>query len=211
MADGMLVPIKNFYDNSTLPNKRRPASFVWRGLFEDPSAAIVGGICGRERTCHHFQVKDPSPRWILRRIVVIAESKPAAERRSSRSRGNFDLWSHLRPKDHDFPRQVARENRMKPSIGIVRRLVLVATALLIVALASGGLVAQTSSSKPLRRVLVLYSDERLLPANIIADEAIRATFAAESKRPHRVSQRIPRRVPISRRGAAAASAGFLAG
>ena len=34
---------------------------------------------------------------------------------------------------------------------------------------------------PLRRVLVLYSDERLLPANLIADEAIRATFAAESK------------------------------
>ena len=33
----------------------------------------------------------------------------------------------------------------------------------------------------MRRVLVLYSDERLLPANLIADEAIRATFAAESK------------------------------
>ena len=41
--------------------------------------------------------------------------------------------------------------------------------------------AQPSSSVPLRRVLVLYSDERLLPANLIADEAIRATFAAESK------------------------------
>ena len=35
-------------------------------------------------------------------------------------------------------------------------------------------------SMPLRRVLVLYSDERLLPANIIVDEAIRATFAANS-------------------------------
>jgi hypothetical protein len=33
---------------------------------------------------------------------------------------------------------------------------------------------------PLRRVLVLYSDERLLPANIIADEAIRATFAGDA-------------------------------
>ena len=32
---------------------------------------------------------------------------------------------------------------------------------------------------PLRRVLVLYSDERLLPANIILDEAIRTTFAAD--------------------------------
>ena len=34
---------------------------------------------------------------------------------------------------------------------------------------------------PLRRVLVLYSDERLLPANIIADEAIRATFAGDAR------------------------------
>ena len=40
--------------------------------------------------------------------------------------------------------------------------------------------AQMSSSVPLRRALLLYSDERLLPANIIADEAIRATFAAKS-------------------------------
>ena len=30
---------------------------------------------------------------------------------------------------------------------------------------------------PLQRVLVLYSDERLLPANIIIDESIRQTFA----------------------------------
>ena len=47
--------------------------------------------------------------------------------------------------------------------------------------ASSIVSAQPSSSVPLRRVLVLYSDERLLPANLIADEAIRATFAAESK------------------------------
>ena len=33
---------------------------------------------------------------------------------------------------------------------------------------------------PVRRVLVVYSDERLLPANVIADEAIRSTFAAET-------------------------------
>jgi PAS domain S-box-containing protein len=50
--------------------------------------------------------------------------------------------------------------------------------LLIMAWADTGVGAQTAL--PLRRVLVLYSDERLLPANIIADEAIRATFAAES-------------------------------
>jgi PAS domain S-box-containing protein len=53
--------------------------------------------------------------------------------------------------------------------------------LLIMACAASSVVAQTT--KPLRRVLVLYSDERLLPANIIADEAIRATFAAESSNP----------------------------
>src|SRR5687768_15123515 len=33
------------------------------------------------------------------------------------------------------------------------------------------------------QVLVLYSDERLLPANIVADEAIRATFAASAAGP----------------------------
>ena len=32
-----------------------------------------------------------------------------------------------------------------------------------------------------QRVLVLYSDERLLPANIIIDEAIRAAFAVGTK------------------------------
>ena len=45
---------------------------------------------------------------------------------------------------------------------------------------SSAVDAQMSSSVPLRRALLLYSDERLLPANIIADEAIRATFAAKS-------------------------------
>ena len=67
---------------------------------------------------------------------------------------------------------------------IVRLLSLVATMLLILALASGGVVAQAPSSTPLRRVLVLYSDERLVPYNIILDEAIRATFAADTS--HRI-------------------------
>ena len=67
---------------------------------------------------------------------------------------------------------------------IVRLLSLVATMLLIMAVASGGVVAQTPSSTPLRRVLVLYSDERLVPFNIILDEAIRATFAADTS--HRI-------------------------
>ena len=74
-----------------------------------------------------------------------------------------------------FPRG---EYMVKPSAVTVRLLSLGATMLLIMAWAGSSVVAQTASSKPLRRVLVLYSDERLLPANIIADEAIRATFAA---------------------------------
>ena len=63
---------------------------------------------------------------------------------------------------------------------IMRLLRVGATMLLLVAwTASSFVVAQTPSSTPLRRVLVLYSDERLLPANIILDEAIRTTFAAD--------------------------------
>ena len=83
-----------------------------------------------------------------------------------------------------FPSEVTREDWAKPSMWIVRLLSLVATMLLILALASGGVVAQAPSSTPLRRVLVLYSDERLVPYNIILDEAIRATFAADTS--HRI-------------------------
>ena len=39
-------------------------------------------------------------------------------------------------------------------------------------------IPAAAAMKQSQRVLVLYSDERLLPANIIIDEAIRATFAA---------------------------------
>jgi PAS domain S-box-containing protein len=83
-----------------------------------------------------------------------------------------------------FPSEVAGEDRGEPSISIVRFLGLGGTILLIMAWAGSSVVAQTPSSKPLRRVLVLYSDERLLPANIIADEAIRATFAVDTS--HRI-------------------------
>ena len=76
-----------------------------------------------------------------------------------------------------FPYKAVREDQAKPSMWIVRLLSLVAAMLLIMAWASSTVIAQTTM--PLRRVLVLYSDERLLPANVIADEAIRATFTAE--------------------------------
>ena len=38
-------------------------------------------------------------------------------------------------------------------------------------------IPAAAAMKQSQRVLVLYSDERLLPANIIMDESIRATFA----------------------------------
>src|SRR6478609_6152047 len=47
--------------------------------------------------------------------------------------------------------------------------------LLILNLAGTGAAGQ--APEPAQRVLVLYSDERLLPANIIMDETIRAAFA----------------------------------
>ena len=57
----------------------------------------------------------------------------------------------------------------------MRLLNLGATMLLILNLA--GTKAAERAPAPVQRVLVLYSDERLLPANIIMDEAIRAAFA----------------------------------
>ena len=73
----------------------------------------------------------------------------------------------------------AGKHRPKTSIRLVR--LFGVSMLVIMAWTGSGVVAQTT--KPLRRVLVLYSDERLLPANIITDEAIRATFAFESNNP----------------------------
>src|SRR5271167_3873247 len=79
-----------------------------------------------------------------------------------------------------FPSEVVREDRAKPPMSIVRLLSLGATVLLILNLA--GTTAAGQAPAPGQRVLVLYSDERLLPANIIVDEAIRAAFAAATKK-----------------------------
>ena len=50
--------------------------------------------------------------------------------------------------------------------------------------ALGACAGETSASGPRQaRVLVLYSNERLLPANIVVDEAIRSTFRSELERP----------------------------
>ena len=53
--------------------------------------------------------------------------------------------------------------------------------LLCVAWILTGTSAAGQAPAPGQRVLVLYSDERLLPANIIMDEAIRAAFAVGTK------------------------------
>src|SRR5258708_17449773 len=71
------------------------------------------------------------------------------------------------------------EDRAKPSMWIARLRGLGATMLLILNLA--GISAAGQAPAPGQRVLMLYSDERLLPANIIMDEAIRAAFAVGTK------------------------------
>src|SRR5258708_13184397 len=71
------------------------------------------------------------------------------------------------------------EDRAKPSMWIVRLRSLGATMLLILNLA--GTSAAGQAPAPGQRVLMLYSDERLLPANIIMDEAIRAAFPVGTK------------------------------
>jgi PAS domain S-box-containing protein len=65
------------------------------------------------------------------------------------------------------------------SMWIVRLLSLGATMLLILNLAGTSAGGQAPAQG--QRVLVLYSDDRLLPANIIVDEAIRAAFAVGTK------------------------------
>jgi hypothetical protein len=65
------------------------------------------------------------------------------------------------------------------SMWIVRLLSLGATMLPILNLAGTSAAGQAPAAG--QRVLILYSDERLLPANIIMDEAIRTAFAGGTK------------------------------
>ncbi len=55
---------------------------------------------------------------------------------------------------------------------------LTTTGLLLLVSASVEAGGQTPASAPTQRVLVLYSDERVVPAVVIVDDAIRATFTA---------------------------------
>jgi signal transduction histidine kinase len=59
-----------------------------------------------------------------------------------------------------------------------------AQALLLYALGVRAMAAQAPASPPMTKmVLMLYSDDRLLPANIVLDSAIRATLASDSGPP----------------------------
>ena len=58
---------------------------------------------------------------------------------------------------------------------------LVTAGLVILGWAEAKADWQAAAPGPSQRVLVLYSDERLVPANIILDESIRATFAVGTK------------------------------
>ena len=78
------------------------------------------------------------------------------------------------------------EDRAKPSMWIVRLLSLGATMLLILNLASTSAAGQ--APVPGQRVLMLYSDERLLPANIIMDEANPRGLRGRHQKPRRVLQ-----------------------
>src|SRR5208283_388327 len=63
----------------------------------------------------------------------------------------------------------------------LRRLFLFAAVVLVIlAWARVNAVGQTPNLRPSQRVLVLYSDERLLPANLIVDQAIHAAFTPDN-------------------------------
>ena len=91
----------------------------------------------------------------------------------------------------------------------LRLLSLGATVLLIPNLAGASVVGQAPA--PVQRVLVLYSDERLLPANIIADEAIRATFAVGTSNRIEFYSEFLDVARFPGEDAAAAAAGLFAG
>jgi PAS domain S-box-containing protein len=74
-----------------------------------------------------------------------------------------------------------RENGAKQERWLGGFFSLTTVGLVIVAWASVQAIGPTPAPEPSHRVLVLYSDERLLPANIIVDEAIHATFSADTR------------------------------
>ena len=74
------------------------------------------------------------------------------------------------------------EGFMRPRLRTFRPLAwaLIALTPILTSVTDAG-VLDAAHQEPTQRVLVLYSDERLLPANIILDGSIRATFVAGTK------------------------------
>ena len=79
-----------------------------------------------------------------------------------------------------FPFGKVREERSKQERWLGRLICLTTAGLVILAWASVKAGGQAPAPMPSHRVLVLYSDERLLPANIIVDEAIHSVFTADT-------------------------------
>ena len=79
-----------------------------------------------------------------------------------------------------LPFRKVRADRAKPERWLGRLFSLTTAGLVVLAWASVKAGGQAPGPGPSHRVLVLYSDERLVPANIIVDEAIHATFTADA-------------------------------
>ena len=76
------------------------------------------------------------------------------------------------------------EGQAKRERWLGRFLLLATVGLVTLTSAAINTSGQPPAQRPTKRVLVFYSDERLVPANIIVDEAIPATFAADAS--HRI-------------------------
>ena len=75
-----------------------------------------------------------------------------------------------------------RDDRAKQERWLGNLLFLTTAGFVILAWAAVNAGGQAPDRRPSQRVLVLYSDERLLPANLIVDQAINTVFAADNSK-----------------------------
>ncbi len=75
-----------------------------------------------------------------------------------------------------------RDDRAKQERWLGNLLFLTTAGFVILAWAAVNAGGQAPDRRPSQRVLVLYSDERLLPANLIVDQAISTVFAADKSK-----------------------------
>jgi PAS domain S-box-containing protein len=118
-----------------------------------------------------------------RKLEVLLTFRGPCKRHPARSVGTGGNRDGLEY-EMAFPFRKVRDDRSKPERCLRKLLFFRAAGLVILALAGVNAAGQTPALGQSRRVLVLYSDERLIPANIIVDEAIQAAFAADSR--HRI-------------------------